>query len=484
MRRRRLGALAAAVLLVLAAAAPAAAQAPPAAGAAAETAPSSHPFYVQLLDDGVFAYQRGDHEQAARDLRLAVFGLLEEPPRLVRGLAYLALAQAAGGEIEAARETLGRLLGIEERFRAWTAAELPDTVSEGLEALLLAEVPEATLAASPTFRHLGDRKFLQRLSALPPADRYAALGEKAAAQPDAPRWQLALAELDLAAQRPVDAVRRATAVLVAEPENVEARCVRGLGLAATGACGSAVDDLDACPRSRSEPRVADALLSCQASLGRWREAAEVLATLPPEVRRSRPLARLERRVQREVARLPAEPAAATAAADNAGAPDASGPDAAAPDAGAPNAVPVPAAPVAVTGNGTASPAAPPLLPAAVRARLDEARRQLESASRAAELQEPLAIAREIADAYPGSREAQHLVAEIAYRASRWSDAATYFRRGGEPERPELRFYLAVALYESGERQAAAEVLERALPDLPRSPFVTSYIERIRAEDRP
>jgi tetratricopeptide (TPR) repeat protein len=475
VRRPRLRALAAAVLLVPAAAAPAAAQAPPAAGA--ETAPSSHPFYVQLLDDGVFAYQRGDHEQAARDLRLAVFGLLEEPPRLVRGLAYLALAQAAGGETEAARETIGRLLGVEERFRAWTAAELPDAVREGLEALLLAEVPEATLAASPTFRHLGDRKFLQRLSALPPAERFAALSEKAAAQPDAPRWQLALSELDLAAERPVEAVRRATAVLVAEPENVEARCVRGLGLAATGACAPAVDDLDACPRSRSEPRVADALLSCQASLGRWREAAAVFAELPPEVRRSRPLARLERRVQREVARLPAEPAA-TAVAEDAAAPVDD-----APDDDAPNAAPVPAAAGTEAGNG-ASPAAPAPLSAAARARLDEARRQLEAATRAAELQAPLALAREVADAHPGSREAQHLVAEIAYRASRWSDAATYFRRGGEPQRPELRFYLAVALYESGERQAAAEVLERALPDLPRSPFVTSYVERIRAEGRP
>ena len=39
----------------------------------------------------------------------------------------------------------------------------------------------------------------------------------------------------------------------------------------------------------------------------------------------------------------------------------------------------------------------------------------------------------------------------AYRISRWSDAATYFRRGGDPgeDEPERLFYMAVSLYESG-----------------------------------
>ena len=474
MRFRR-AALAAALAAALGAAAvPAAAQAPPSPPAAAE--PASHPFYVQLLDDGVYTYQRGDHGQAARDLRLAVFGLLEEPPRLVRGLAYLALAQAAGGEPAAARETLGRLLSIEERFRVYAGTELGDGAREAFEALLLAEVPEATLAASPTFRRLGDEKFLRRLAALPPREHRPALEQKAAAQPDEPRWQLALAELDLAAKQPAEAVRRATAALGLDPGNAAARCVRGLALVETGACETAVADLDLCPRSRGEAPLAQALLGCQAELGRWQEAAAFIATLQPQVRGSnRALTRLERRVEREAARLQAAAAEVAQGGEAVQQPAGTGIEATAEP---------PVETASAPANGAAAPAAGTPLPAAAEARLDEARSLLAAATRAADLQTPLALAREVADAHPGSRAAQHLVGEIAYRASRWRDAAAYFRRGGEPERPELRFYMAVALYESGERQAAAEILERALPELPRSPFVTSYVERIQAGGAP
>jgi hypothetical protein len=84
----------------------------------------------------------------------------------------------------------------------------------------------------------------------------------------------------------------------------------------------------------------------------------------------------------------------------------------------------------------------------------------------------------------GDIEAQHLAGEIAYRASRWAPAITYLRRGGTPgAQPELTFYLAVALWESGERQEAARVLETALPRLPRNEFVDGYAERILGRPR-
>ncbi|HEX5757962.1 MAG TPA: hypothetical protein VF121_02105, partial [Thermoanaerobaculia bacterium] len=112
-------------------------------------------------------------------------------------------------------------------------------------------------------------------------------------------------------------------------------------------------------------------------------------------------------------------------------------------------------------------------------RLDGVRRLL-AAGGQGELRDALAAARELADANPSSREAQHLAAEAAYRSARWQDAAVYFKRGGEPgdARPELLFYYAVALYESGERSAAATALERSLPNLERTPYVDSYARRI------
>jgi len=449
-----------AALLAGAAATPAAAQgaARPASAAAAAVAAPVDPFYVQLLERGVYAYQQGDMEQAAETLRLAVFGLLDHPPRLTFGLAYLALAQRGAGDAEAARETLGRLITVADRFASYAAAALPPAVDEQLGALLVAEVPEATLTSSATFRRLGDEKFLHRIAALPPAERRAALGERATAAPNEPRWPLALAELELAEGRPAQAASWAEKALARRPGDVAAGCLHGRGLAAAGDCASAEPELSACPASRSDQETAVALLGCLAELGRWRAAQQHLAALPPALRAARPVTRLERRVDREVARLPAPPAEA-AAADGGEALDAT--DAMVSDA---------------QQDGSAAAVAE--LPPAAQKDLAEARRLLADAERQRDLAEPLRLAGAVADANPDSVEAQHLAGEIAYRASSWEQAVRFFRRGGLPQRADLRFYMAVSLFEAGDQPAAAEVLREALPELPNSPFISSYAERI------
>jgi Flp pilus assembly protein TadD len=133
-------------------------------------------------------------------------------------------------------------------------------------------------------------------------------------------------------------------------------------------------------------------------------------------------------------------------------------------------------------SNPAAAAPEPELPAAAQADLAAARRLLAAAERQRDLAEPLRLAGGVADAHPESREAQHLAGEIAYRASRWTEAVRYFRRGGVPQRPDLRFYMAVSLFESGDRPAAADVLRDALPELPSSPFIRSYAERILGPD--
>jgi hypothetical protein len=97
-----------------------------------------------------------------------------------------------------------------------------------------------------------------------------------------------------------------------------------------------------------------------------------------------------------------------------------------------------------------------------------------------QLREAFQLAREVADAHPESRDTQQLTGEAAYRISRWGDAADYLGRAGGPgeDQPELLFYLAVALYESGASQAAAAPLRRALPNLQRTPYVDGYAKKI------
>jgi hypothetical protein len=112
--------------------------------------------------------------------------------------------------------------------------------------------------------------------------------------------------------------------------------------------------------------------------------------------------------------------------------------------------------------------------------LDKARKLLGETGNARQLREAFQLAREVADAHPEAREAQQLAGEAAYRISRWGDAADYLGRTGGPgdDQPELLFYLAVALYESGASQAAAAPLRRALPNLQRTPYVDGYAKKI------
>lgn len=449
-----------------------------------------HPFYRQLLDRGIYSYRQGDAETAVQELRFAVFGLLEEPALLTRGLAHLALAQQAAGQPEDAEESLGRLLTVEERFTVYRQAELSPELRQRLEDLMLSRVSDASLAGSATFRPLADERLRRKLAELPPRQRRSALIEAAARRPGNSTWQLALAELELAEGNAAEAARRADLVLGGEDAAIyeKAHCVRGAALAATDACAPALTSLELCPRRTTDAGLAAATLGCQAELGRWAEGAAFLTTVSPTVRQARPVARLARRVDKQASRLAAAQARGRQeefAAADAGTEPADTEPRTEPAGTEPRTEPQTEA---QTDGGPTPPSAATGVPAnlgsivldsAEQDRLAEARRGLASATTAADLQRPLELARQVADTNPRSAEAQHLVGEIAYRASAWEQAARYFRRGGEPQRPELRFYLAVALFESGETQEARSVLERALPDLPRNPFVTSYAERIQ-----
>lgn len=127
----------------------------------------------------------------------------------------------------------------------------------------------------------------------------------------------------------------------------------------------------------------------------------------------------------------------------------------------------------------ALPAAPRTPTEAERQKLDQARKLL-AETNVRQLREAFQLARGVADAHPELRDVQQLAGEAAYRISKWSEAADYLGRAGGPgeDQPELLFYLAVSLYESGSPQTAAAPLRRALPNLQRTPYVDSYAKKI------
>ncbi|HEV2853255.1 MAG TPA: hypothetical protein VHC97_10670 [Thermoanaerobaculia bacterium] len=283
------------------------------------------PFYLSLLRDGQAAFDRKDYAKASRDLRLACFGMLDEPKTLADCLARLALAQDRADQVDGFRDTFQRLAEIEDRFKAYSQGDLPAELRASLEQRLAARLPAATLQSAPAFR-----------TAAP------------ARKPEAPAQAVPPAQTSQTLQT-------------------------------------------------SQPPPA--------------------AKVPPSV----------------------------------------------------SADPAPAAPTPFTE--------------AERKKLGQARQILAGQRTARELKEAFQLAREVADAHPDLKEAQLLAAEGAYRISRWSDALTYFRRGGDPgeNEPERLFYMAVSLYESGDAAGAAAALKRALPNLKRTAYVDSYIHKIQGQ---
>ncbi len=277
------------------------------------------PFYQRLLQNGSDAYHRGDTSAAQRLLRLACFGMLEEPPLLTECLIRLGLAQADANDQEAFRATARRLLEVEQRFRVYTRVQLPRDLLNRFEGTLVQLMPSYTLQAVPTFRPLLPASLDDGEAPAPDTDSPTADGAERAADDD-----------DV---EPANAVPRAT----------------------------------------------------------------------------------------------------------------------------------------------------PLSPAD-REQLRRAREEMRLASRGEELERPFELAQDVASRHPESTEAQHLAAEIAYRASHWQVSAEYFQRGGVPSdaQPVLQFFMAVALYESGDTEYAATVMRRCLPNLQRTDFVSRYETKILA----
>jgi tetratricopeptide (TPR) repeat protein len=301
------------------------------------------------------------------------------------------------------------------------------------------------------------------------------------------------------------------------PPDPRASCVRGLARAAGNRCREALADLESCTQGAADLRYVTALLGCRVELAQWRQAEEQVRALPAAFRQDRKVAALMLQVAKHPSATGAgsggPPAAAAAGKSQTAAVLA---PATAPGGSTPAAASAGAAartPAAGTGGGasgaapsgnvsgdprstgtaaapqgapaTAAPPPPaasrPAAPMSAAERAAMARSEsLLTATAMPDLREALRLARQLADAHPDSKEAQYLAGKAAYRNSRWTEAATYFRRGGPPadDHPELLFYMAVAYYEVGDRPGAAAALKRSLPNLQKTPFVESYVKRI------
>jgi hypothetical protein len=275
-------------LLLLAGAA--ALGAPPAAHAVADA------FYLDLLRDGTQSYARGDYAVAAKQLRVACFGMLDEPDHLAACLTRLAVAEGAAGNADGFRDTFRRIVEVEDRFGAYNRADLPPDIRSAFEQRALTVVPAAALAALPQFKDLLSRKVEEQLAALSPRERRRQLEERLVKEPKSVVWNVMMAELDLAEGKTAPAAARAEQLAAAVPQDAHAVCLRGLTRAAGDRCKEAMIDLETCYLAGREKPYAAALLGCRIALGEWVKADEQVRALPAGWKDDRKLAALAQQV--------------------------------------------------------------------------------------------------------------------------------------------------------------------------------------------
>ena len=414
---------------------------------------AADPFYLRLLREGTDSYNRRDFVSAVRQLRTACFGLLDEPETLADGLVRLGLAQASAGDTKGFAETFQRLAEVEERFGSYGRAAIPGDVRGAFEQLVLKLIPRSTLTERPAIARL-----------MPSAEE-----GKAKTPPGSARKTVTPTPAVSARARPATALVP-TRSAVPAPIRMEI---------ATATAATPIST----PTSTTPPT-----RTAAPSRTPIATATAVPATATPTftTRPTRP-------------GVPSRATAAPTPTVPVGAPSLVAPSPTQTAAQAPAVIrtPLPVAAAVPSGAGPADPSGsltspPPIVLSTPAAVAKEAAKRAPTAGEQRELNaiqelvrqnkigDALHRAQQLADAQPDLPEAQFVAAELAYRTLRWPEAVAYFRRGGDPgdARPLLLFYEAVSLYEAGDQVGAAAVLKRALPNIRRTSYVESYIQKI------
>lgn len=105
-------------------------------------------FSAARLKDGEASYAQRRYADATDALRIAAFGLLDQPILLSEALVYLALAQDAAGRREDAITTLARFAVVERRFSAYAKAALDNSTRSDFEARFRTRLPASVMASA------------------------------------------------------------------------------------------------------------------------------------------------------------------------------------------------------------------------------------------------------------------------------------------------------------------------------------------------
>src|SRR5581483_11555808 len=205
------------------------------------------PFYSTREQEGITALERGSFRDAAASLRIACFGMLDEPARLSPCLVRLALAQAGANDRDGFAQTFNRLLEGEQLLGLYSKYPPPRDLVVRFEAKAAEWIPRATLEAAPTFARLATDAREQQLGTLQPAARRDRLDQLEKQEPKESHWPLLRARFERDQGDAHAALAAAERALKLAPTDRDAHCVHGWALGQLGRAGEAAADVAACP---------------------------------------------------------------------------------------------------------------------------------------------------------------------------------------------------------------------------------------------
>jgi hypothetical protein len=261
-------------------------------------------FYEQQLRAGKADAQANRLAQAADELRIAAFGFLQQPALLQETLIRLAVVQNALGQTADATKTIDRFVDVEQRFPQYASVQVETPIKTKFEEMLAAQIPRPTLQAIPSLARLSNYE-LQKIAAMPPAQRLAAYEAGAQREPKNPDWVIALTKESAARDAQVDVIRWGARALELDPSNRDVKMLVAHARASRRECKEAlaiISDLDA---QKNPDLYADQAV-CFVQMSRWKDAETALASVPSGLKNRPDVKSASQAVSKENARVTAE----------------------------------------------------------------------------------------------------------------------------------------------------------------------------------
>jgi tetratricopeptide (TPR) repeat protein len=387
-------------------------------------------FYEQQLRAGKSDFQANRIPQAADEFRIAAFGFLDRPPLLCEALVRLAVVQNALGQETALARTLERFIEAEHRFSVYGAVRIEPQIRSKFEEIVVRNVPRATLVTLPAVARLANYE-IDKLSSLPAPERISAYRAGAQREPNNPEWPLALAREASARGAQEDVIRWGQRVLQLDPRDRAARALVAQAYVARKDCREALPILSGLESSelQEHPDLYADQAVCFAEAGRWSDAQAALAKMPESLKNrpdvSKAAGLVAARVGSNPSMTPSKPA---------------------PPSGKPGDV------------------------------LDITRRLV----RDGKYTDAFGRLKAAAESDPGNRQLRLALLEAAVLTKDWRTAAlqvgavTPLSSGEEL----YMFYASVALFETGRKEEARPLMERARPRIVSSPMVDYYLQAV------